>query len=120
MGAPHIAKIRGYERLPLHLPLQFAREGRSDLIEGVTESISGDEVWFVSPELLQPGEQVDVELVLPIHGPGRNAFRIHLKCLVDVERVDVARLPSGFRVVCRIRDYKIQFVNTDLRQDQVS
>ncbi len=106
-----------YERLPLHLPLQFAREGRSERVECVTECISGNELCFISPELLQPGERMDVDVLLLANKLGRDALNVHLKCRVDVERVDATRSDSGFRIGCRIRKYGIGFGNTDLGRD---
>jgi hypothetical protein len=119
MTATRDAEHREYERLPLHLPLQFTREGRSELVECITESISGAEVCFVSPELLQLGERMNVFVLLPTAIPG-NGFKIHLKCLVHVERVDSAWSLSGFRIGCRIRDYTILFGNTDPSKDSES
>ena len=119
MSSSHLAAHPQYDRVPLHLHLQFAREGRSELVECVTESISGDEVCFVSPELLQPGERVDVDVLLPAPKLGSNASELHLECRVHVERVDATHRPSGFRIGCRIRKYTIRFGNTDLRRDWV-
>jgi hypothetical protein len=113
MNLSHLAEHCDYEGLPLHLPLQFAREGHLEPIECVTDSISGDQVCFVSPELLQPGERVDVDVRLPANKLGSNAFEIHLMCLVHVERVDTIQLTSGFRIGCRIREYRIRFGNTN-------
>jgi hypothetical protein len=120
MSATCFAEQREYEPLPLRLPLRFARGGRSDLIECTTESISGAELCFVSPELLQPGDRVDVDVLLLANKLSRSASKIHLKCLVDVERVDQTRLTTGFRIGCRIRNYEISFGSTDFRPGQVS
>lgn len=116
---PHYAEHLGHEKLPLHLPLQFAREGGSELVECITESISPDEVCFFSPELLQAGRRMDIDVLLLANNLSGSASKIHLKCLVDVERVDQTRLTSGFRIDCRIRNYKISFGNADRRPDQV-
>jgi hypothetical protein len=119
MTATRDAEHREYKRLPLHLPLQFAREGRSELVECITDSISGAEICFVSPELLQLGERMNVYVLLPSAMPG-NGLKIHLKCLVQVERVEASWSASGFRIGCRIRDYTILFGNKTPREDTES
>jgi len=98
-----------YESLSLQLPLRLAVPGRVELVDCVTESISSDEVRFVSPELLNPADRVEVDVSLPAHNPGPNARKIHLRCVVQVERIDPIRLGSGFRIECRIMSYTIRF-----------
>jgi hypothetical protein len=63
---------------------------------------------------------VDVDVLLLANKLSRSASKIHLKCLVDVERVDQTRLTTGFRIGCRIRNYEISFGSTDFRPGQVS
>lgn len=119
MRSPQVADRREYRRLPLHLPLQFAREGRSELVDCVTESISADEVFFVAAELVEQGERMELNVLLPLKKRSGNAVEMHLKCLVNVERVDPNRLGSGFRIGCRIRNYTISFEDAHSRRDQV-
>jgi hypothetical protein len=120
MSSPHVADHREYRSLPLHLPVQFAREGRAELIDCVTESISADEVCFVAAELIEQGERMELNVLLPLKKRSGNAVKMHLKCLVNVERVDPNQLGSGFRIGCRIRNYTVSFEDAYFRRDQVS
>ncbi len=120
MSSPPVADRREYRSLPLHLPLQFAREGRSEQIDCVTESISADEVYFVASELIERGERMEINVLLPLKKRSGNAVKMRLKCLVNVERVDPNQLGSGFRIGCRIRNYTVIFEDAYLRGDQVS
>ena len=81
MSSPPVADRREYRSLPLHLPLQFAREGRSEQIDCVTESISADEVYFVASELIERGERMEINVLLPLKKRSGNAVKMRLKCL---------------------------------------
>jgi len=103
-----------YEKLSLRLPLQLARRGHLELVDCVTETMSSEEVRFVSPEVLLPDEQVEVDVALLAPNAGANASKIHLQFLAQVEGIEPIRLGSGFRVDCRIKSYNIKFGNAHL------
>ena len=119
VGPRNLAEHQRYERLPLRLPLQFARGDRSQLVECVTEDISGDEVCFVSPELLLPDERVEVDILLAASNTSYNAPEVHLVCVAQVLRIDPTRSEPNFRIGCRIKNYTIRFGSADVRHDSV-
>jgi hypothetical protein len=119
VGPPNLAEHQRYERLPLRLPLQFARDGRPQLVECVTEDISGDEVCFVSPELLLPDERVEVDILLAARNTSCNAPEVHLVCVAQVLRIDPTRSEPNFRIGCRIKNYTIRFGSGDLQREPV-
>jgi hypothetical protein len=117
MGPPLPVERRKLERLPLQLALQFSRVFRRDeVIECVTENISGEGIYFISLRSLIAGEQLEIDLLLPPLKSGHNAVNVHLRCRAQVVRVDTRQGP-GVGVACRIEQYTIRFGDADLLRD---
>jgi hypothetical protein len=118
MGLPTIER-RKFERLPLRLPIQFSRAlHRNEVIECVTENISGAGVYFVSLRSLVVGERLEIDLHLPPLTSGHNQANVHLRCQAQVVRAQSTRHGLGVGIACRIESYAIRFGDEDLLRDQ--
>ena len=119
MGLPTVER-RKFERLPLQLPLQFSRALRRDeVIECVTENISGAGIYFVSLRSLVVGERLEIDLHLPPLTSGHNNVNVHLRCQAQVVRAESIRQGLGIGIACRIESYTIRFGDEDLLRDQM-
>ncbi len=118
---PTAVERRKFERVPLQLPIQFARANRpEEVIDCVTENISGEGIYFVSCFPLVAGERLEVDLLFPPHNSARNKVSVHLRCQVQVMRVASSGQGLGFGIACRIKTYTIQFGDSDLRRERMS
>lgn len=107
---------RRYERLLLELPLRFTRTNRLKVVDCLATNISGQGIYFISPEPILAGERLQIDLQLP-SGTGPKQVRAHLRCKAKVVRVDSATHGQGFGVGCRIDHYAIRFGDSDFRDD---
>jgi hypothetical protein len=101
-----LVERRKYKRLPLRLPVQFRREGSAGSC--VTENISNNGFYCISPTPFAPGDNVEVELLLPAHNSGRGENRVRLKCQAQVIRINSTWLGPGFGIGCRIHAYSLR------------
>jgi PilZ domain len=119
MELPRPVERRKLERLPLQLSLQFSRVfRREEVIECVTENISGEGIYFISLRSLIAGEQLEIDLLLPPLKSGHNLVNVHLRCRAQVVRIDSKRQGPGIGVACRIEQYTIRFGDADLLRDR--
>jgi len=112
MLPPPTSERRRFERVRLHLPLQFKTVDHPDMIVCITENISSEGVYFTSLFAAKVGERLDVDMLLPAHNSGRSEVRVHLKCRAQVVRVDSSGERRGFGIACRIEKHSIWFEET--------
>jgi hypothetical protein len=106
MGLSSVER-RKYERLPLRLPIRLS-QGTAQISSGVTENISSEGFYCVSPDAFVPGDMLQVVLLLPAHNPGRGEMRACLTCQAQVVRIDPTWLGPGFGIGCRIETYSLR------------
>ena len=102
-------------RFSIQLPLHYRRLGASDWREGWTENISYSGVLFRSGESLGVNSPVELNLLLPGQGRGRNAARV--RCRGQVVRL-LASPTQDARpaLAARILDYNIQPHESDKKE----
>ena len=101
-----LVERRKYKRLPLRLPVRFIGD-RVSATSCITENISGQGFYCVSPDPFIPGDRLEVELLLPAHNAGHCEKRVRLKCQAQVVRIDPTWLGRGFGIGCRIETFAL-------------
>jgi PilZ domain-containing protein len=118
MGLTPPVERRKLERLPLQLSLRFSRAfSREEVIECVTENISGEGIYFVSLRSLIAGERLEIDLHLPPLNSGQNQVEVHLRCRAQVLRVESTHHGLSMGIACRIESYTIRFGDADPLND---
>jgi PilZ domain len=119
MSLPPTIERRKFERLQLHLPLQFTFANGPGIIDCFTENISSEGVYFVSSHSLSAEERLEIDLLLAPYNTGCNLPKLHLRCRAQVVRVDSSCQGLGFGIACRIESYNIQFGDADRRRTRI-
>jgi hypothetical protein len=119
MSLPPTIERRKFERLQLHLPLQFSLANGPRIIDCFTENISSEGVYFVSSHSLSAGEQLEIDLLLAPYNTGHTLPKLHLRCRAQVVRVDSSCPGLGFGIACRIDSYDIRFGGADRRRTRI-
>ncbi|HVO96545.1 MAG TPA: PilZ domain-containing protein [Bryobacteraceae bacterium] len=96
---------RKRHRLGLRLPVLLTRANGDQSISSETLNISTDGFYCTTPEAFAPGERLHCRITLPnerVTSPG-----LYLDAEVEVVRVAVSMLDSGFGYGCRILEYRL-------------
>ena len=97
---------RKYERLPLRLPVRLSRGGVT-VGSGVTENVSSQGFYCVSPDPFALGDRLQVVLLLPAHNLDHVEMRVCLTCQAHVVRLDPTWLGPGFGIGFRIEMHSL-------------
>jgi len=87
----------------LRLPVRLNKGSAS--IESVTENISSDGFYCISPTRFVPGESFKVDVSLP--GFQADHSGIVIRCEVRVTRTEKPQVGLGFGIGCHIENYFI-------------
>jgi hypothetical protein len=104
--AVSLMERRRYERLPLRLPVRLSRSGVM-VSAGVTENVSSQGFYCVSPDPFVLGDRLQAVLLLPAHNLNQSEMRVCLTCQAHVVRLDSTWLGPGFGIGCRIETYSL-------------
>jgi len=96
---------RRTRRAPLHWTLFLACTKSGPLLRTVTRDINKDGFYCLLNQPVNPGEQIECDIVVPTHGPQDHDDVIYLRCLVQTVRVEKIGTASEFGVACRIENY---------------
>jgi PilZ domain len=119
MSLPPPIERRKFERLQLHLPLQFTFANGPGSIDCFTENISSEGLYFVSSHSLTAGERLEIDLLLAPYNTGSNLPKLHLRCRAQVLRVDSFFQGLGCGIACLIESYNIRFGDADPRRTRM-
>jgi PilZ domain len=119
MSLPPTIERRKFERLQLHLPLQFTFANGPVIVDCFTENISSEGVYFVSSHSLSAGDRLSIDLLLAPYNTGCTLPKLHLRCRAQVVRVDSFCQGLGFGIACRIESYDIRFGDADRRRTRI-
>ena len=103
-GAEH----RKHRRFSLSLPVQV-KSGPGAQIETATRDVSASWLYFSMPQNVQPGSELEWELMLPPELCGGEKVRI--RCHGKVVRVERPDAQGKVGVAATIEDY--QFIKAD-------
>jgi hypothetical protein len=101
---PVVTERRKHKRIALRLVVEFRGAAGSAEESCYTENISSDGFYFVSPQQLIAGEELDVFLILPEKNSGMEAA---ISCQVRVVRVESIENGLGFGIGCQIERYTV-------------
>jgi len=99
-----VTERRKHKRIALRLLVEFRGAAGSAEETCYTENISSDGFYFVSPQQLMAGEELDVFLILPEKNSGMEAA---ISCQVRVVRVEAMGKDLGFGIGCQIERYTV-------------
>ena len=94
-------------RTRLHWPITLFRDDSSSVLETVTQNLSSNGFYCVSPVSFMPGERLHCALKLPAHDPAGRSRTLSLECRVRVVRAEPAGEPGFFGIACRIEDFHL-------------
>jgi len=97
---------RKWARTHVHWPVLLLRNHGADGIDTVTQNLSSNGFYCLSPEPLKPGESLMCTLKLPAHDPKGEERTLALECTVMVMRAEAAS-EGFFGIACRIDDYHL-------------
>jgi len=91
----------------LHWTVYLARDGGERRHRTKTRDISPGGFYCVLNQFVQLGEQLECDIVVPVHSLRNPEEAIYLRCRVQAVRVE--KMPTGadFGVACRIEDYRV-------------
>jgi hypothetical protein len=97
---------RKYHRLPLSLPIRFARENGA-IINSSTENLSAEGFYCYALEPLAPGERINGHFVILGEGPMGSNCSVRVNFQAQVMRVDATWMTSRFGIACWIEQYTL-------------
>ena len=96
---------RRRKRVPVHWPLRLFRHPEQPSVESVTENLSSEGLYCITPEPFKLGEDLKCEIVLLGEIFGSSEPPIRMQCHLTVRRVE--HLDRGFGLGCYIEDYTL-------------
>jgi hypothetical protein len=93
-------------RTQVHWPVLLLRNHGAEAIETVTQNLSSNGFYCLSPEPLKPGESLLCTLKLPAFDPRGEERTLALQCTVVVMRAE-SSADGYFGLACRIEDYHL-------------
>lgn len=94
-------------RVALHWTIYLNLRQNGYPIRTQTRDISKDGFYCLLDQPLTPGERIDCDIVVPIHGSQRSDDVVYLRCDSQVVRVEKIGTGEEFGLACRIEDYRI-------------
>jgi PilZ domain-containing protein len=88
--------------LKLRCPILLYRPGEPRAVKAVTEEISRQGFYCISPEVFAPLDRVECEVTISLEGLPKSTT---LRCRAEVLRLVADRHLSGYGVVCRVLDW---------------
>ena len=92
-------------RVPLHWTLYLACKGSGHLVRTTTRDINKNGFYCLLDQPLSPGEQIECDIVVPVHRSQDPDDVVYLRCRAQAVRVEKIGGTSEFGVACQIEDY---------------
>ena len=98
---------RNRVRTQVHWTILLFRENTSKAVTTITQNLSSNGFYCLSPSPFVLGERVYCSLEVPTHDPLGKDRSLPLECHARVVRVEPESGDGSFGVACRIEEYRL-------------
>jgi hypothetical protein len=96
-------------RARVHWPVVFVRAVPAETVETMTQNLTSEGFYCLSPSSFIAGERLTCCLKLPGHDPAGRDQLLWLECRIRVARVEPPNAEGAFGVGCQIEDYRFSY-----------